>query len=70
MKRESFHVTEEALDGHGGLFGYKFMAGGSNGLVTIYVEDDALWHPKITFDIAWLPDLMQVAARAATQERR
>lgn len=55
------------IDGHGALFGYKFTEGGSNGLVTIYEEDDELWHPKMTFDIAWLPDLMQVAARAARQ---
>lgn len=54
-------LTEDELDGHGALFGWKFSEGGSNGLVSIYIEDDENWHRKMTFDVAWLADFRNMA---------
>jgi len=54
-------LGEEELDGHGSLFGWKFSAGGSNGLVSIYIEDDDNWHRKMTFDVFWLKDFKRIA---------
>lgn len=50
------------LDGTRKIFGWKFHDGGSNGLVTLYLEDDENWFPKQTFDIHWAYDLMLSAA--------
>ncbi len=58
-------VRVDELDGHKELFGWKRKQGGSNGLITIYVEDDKFWHEKMTFDVAWLPDL-RATINAAT----
>lgn len=59
------------LDGHTQLFGWKFhdsdRANSSNGLVTIFVEDDEWYSPKMTVDRHWLDDLMIAANRACIQ---
>lgn len=57
-------LRQHELDGHGGLFGWRFTDGGSTGLVTIYIEDDENWHPKFTVDRYWLADLQAVAKMA------
>lgn len=44
-------LTADELDGHGDLFGWKFSEDGSNRLVSIYIEDDELWHKTMTFDV-------------------
>jgi hypothetical protein len=54
-------LKADELDGHGDLFGWKFSDGGSNGLVTIYIEDDENWHEKMTFDVFWLADFKRMA---------
>lgn len=54
------HCRKEDLDVAGECFGMKFHPGGSNGLVSLFVEDDELWFLKVTFDIYWLKDLQQV----------
>ena len=42
-------------------FALKFVPGGSNGLVELYVEDDENYHYKLSFDRFWLPDLIATA---------
>ena len=55
-------MLASALSGTvGNIFGYRFHEGGSNGLVTIYVEDDEQWFPKMTFDVFWLPEFVKLA---------
>lgn len=64
MSERELGVRSDELDGTGALFGYKFTEGGSTGLVTIYIEDDSWWHPKMTIDKFWLKDLSEVVAAA------
>ena len=52
--------TAAELDGHGGLFGWKF----DGDLVTVYMEDDGAWHPKFSMHRDWLLDLQRAAATA------
>jgi len=60
MNEDAVLMSDE-LDGHTELFGYKFSDGGSTGLVTIYIEDDENWFPKMTFDKFWLNDFESIA---------
>ncbi len=57
-------VKATDLSGHTDLFGWTFSEGGSTGLITIYIEDDENWHPKMTFDRYWLGDLARAVAAA------
>lgn len=56
-------IEAQDLDGYNDLFGFRFQ-GGSNGLVTIFIEDDTFWHPKMTFDVFWLPYFYKIASEA------
>lgn len=60
-------LSARDLDGHTDLFGFKFTKrDGLSPLITVYVEDDENYFEKMTFDIAWLPDLCRMAKYAAT----
>lgn len=60
-------LVESNLDGTvDDIFGWRFHDGGSNGLVTIYVEDDEQWFPKMTFDVYWLPSFVKMANAVGT----
>jgi len=48
---------ESDLDGSGELFGWKF----SDEDVTIYMEDDGYWHPKMNFHVSWIRDFVCMA---------
>lgn len=54
MQRKDMDVVRD-------LFALRFVPGGSNGLVELYVEDDGLYHFKQSFDQSWLPDLIATA---------
>lgn len=54
MRHEDMSVVRQ-------LFALRYVPGGSNGLVELYVEDDGIYHLKMTFDRAWLPDLIATA---------
>lgn len=57
------------LDVVGRLFGLKFVEGGSNGLVELYIEDDENYHYKCSFDRYWLTDLTNVVNEALDKVR-
>ena len=57
-------VRGDELDVTGGLFGFRFVDGCSNGCVELYVEDDGYWHHKMTFDRVWLKDMQHCVDRA------
>lgn len=57
LKKSDMHIT-------GVLFGMRFVPGGSNGLVELYVEDDENYFLKVVFDRFWLGDLINVSANA------
>ncbi len=45
----------------GQLFGTRITPReGMSPLVTLYVEDDELWHVMGSFDQLWIPDLLRV----------
>lgn len=56
-------MRREDMDEAGELFGVRFIDGGSNGLIELYIEDDGYWHHKVTFDRAWVSDLRRVMAK-------
>jgi hypothetical protein len=59
-------LLESDLDGLGELFGWKF----SDEEVTIYIEDDGYWRPKMTFNVAWIHDLESAATEIVEKIRR
>lgn len=46
------------------VFAVRYVSGGSNGLIELYVEDDESYHLKATFDRYWLPNLVNLAKMA------
>ena len=58
---DNTYCTSEDLDGHIDLFGWKFVAGGDNGLVNIYLEDDEVYHLHMTFSTFWLDEFLAMA---------
>lgn len=54
LKRKDMHIVRQ-------LFAIRFVPGGSNGLIELYVEDDESYGLAMTFDRAWLPDLIATA---------
>ncbi len=58
------HCRAADLDVIGNIFGMKFHPGGSKGLVSLFIEDDGLWHLRATFDVSFLNDLHRVAKEA------
>ncbi len=51
----------------GEMFGVRIAERHDAGpLITLLVEDDGFWHDKMSFDIAWLPDLVRVLRQAAS----
>lgn len=63
-------MKKSDLDGCSKLFGWRFHEGGSNGLVTIYIEDDETYFPKLTCDRFWIEDLLFAAAEMFVQSNR
>ena len=57
-------MRREDMDEAGELFGVRFVDGGSNGLIELYIEDDGYWHFVTTFDRYWLRDLEAVIRTA------
>lgn len=53
-------LKAEDLDGHHAIFGYDFSYGGSNGIVSIYFEDDGFWYKQASFDVSWLPEYKNI----------
>lgn len=48
----------DQLDGHCELFGFTITKRkGLSPLVTLYIEDDENWFPKLSFDVFWISDL-------------
>ena len=65
MYAEKEPLTADKLDVVGEIVGFKFYPGGSpTGLVDIYIEDDELWHYKLTINQVWLEDLVNTAIKA------
>jgi len=59
-------AVRSSVDGHTELFGWVQHPGGSNGLVTLYREDDEQWFPSMTFDIHWVKDFLSMATLLAS----
>lgn len=51
LRHEDMDVARQA-------FALRYVSGGSNGLVELYIEDDEAYHLKMSFDRYWLPDLI------------
>lgn len=62
-----FITDIKELDGSLDLFGWKLHRRGEHTLVTIYVEDDEVWHEKLTLSAVWLDELKTLCNEVAKQ---
>jgi len=62
-------LVESDLDGAKELFGWKYSGEGVSRVVSIYIEDDDYWHPKMTFNVAWIHDFMNMATEIGKESK-
>ena len=62
-------LSKEDMDIVGGLFGIRFVSGGSpEGCFELFIEDDGHYHRHLTANNFWLEDLITVAQNALVKK--